>query len=91
MIGCFAEAETRAITVDHTELEDARWFSRDEVRAMLEKRHPDKLAAPIPMAIAHHLIKAWTGKAAARNRNERLCQSNSICIYEVDLVNTVTA
>ena len=65
MIGCFAEAETRAITVDHTELEDARWFPRDEVRAMLEKRHPDKLAAPIPMAIAHHLIKAWTGRGAS--------------------------
>ena len=59
MIGCFVEARGRAVTVDKVELEDARWFSRDEVRAMLEKRHPDGLAAPIPMAIAHHLIKAW--------------------------------
>ena len=59
MIGCFAEAESRTITVDRTELDDARWFMRDEVRAMLEKRHPDKLAAPVPMAIAHHLIKSW--------------------------------
>ena len=47
---------SRSIT---TELEDARWFPRDEVRAMLEKRHPNRLAAPIPMAIAHHLVKAW--------------------------------
>ena len=59
MIGCFAEAASRTITVDQVELEDARWFPRDEVRAMLEKRHPDRLAAPIPMAIAHHLIKGW--------------------------------
>lgn len=59
MIGCFAEAQSRAVTVDRTELDDARWFPRDEVRAMLEKRHPDKIAAPIPMAIAHHLLKAW--------------------------------
>ncbi|MGO9420922.1 NAD(+) diphosphatase [Roseiarcus sp.] len=59
MIGCFAEAESRTVTVDKVELEDARWFSRDEVRAMLEKRHPDRLSAPIPMAIAHHLVKAW--------------------------------
>ncbi len=59
MIGCFAEATTRDVKVDQVELEDARWFSRDETRAMLEKRHPDKVAAPIPMAIAHHLIKAW--------------------------------
>jgi NAD+ diphosphatase len=59
MIGCFVDAESRTIKVDQVELEDARWFARDEVRAMLEKRHPDRLAAPIPMAIAHHLIKAW--------------------------------
>jgi NAD+ diphosphatase len=51
MIGCFAQAESRTVKVDQVELEDARWFSRDEVRAMLEKRHPDRLAAPIPMAI----------------------------------------
>ncbi len=59
MIGCFAEAESRTVTVDRVELEDARWFPREEVRTMLEKRHPDRLSAPIPMAIAHHLIKAW--------------------------------
>ncbi len=59
MIGCFVEATNRTIVVDQVELEDARWFPRDEVRAMLEKRHPDKVAAPIPMAIAHHLIKRW--------------------------------
>jgi NAD+ diphosphatase len=59
MIGCFVEAQSRTITVDKVELEDARWFSREEVRSMLEKRHPDGIAAPIPMAIAHHLIKTW--------------------------------
>jgi NAD+ diphosphatase len=59
MIGCFAEAGSRTITVDKVELEDARWFSREEARAMLERRHPDGLSAPIPMAIAHHLIKSW--------------------------------
>ncbi len=59
MIGCFAEATSRAVTVDRTELEDARWFTREEVRAMFERRHPDRLAVPIKMAIAHHLLKAW--------------------------------
>ena len=59
MIGCFAEAESRTVTIDQVELEDARWFPRDEVRAMLAQRHPDRLAAPIPMAIAHHLVKRW--------------------------------
>ncbi|RBP08227.1 NAD+ diphosphatase [Roseiarcus fermentans] len=59
MIGCFVQATSRTVTVDHVELEDARWFSRDEALSMLEKRHPNGLAAPIPMAIAHHLLKAW--------------------------------
>ncbi|HEY1452359.1 MAG TPA: NAD(+) diphosphatase [Roseiarcus sp.] len=59
MIGCFAEARGRAVKVDHVELEDARWFSREETIAMLEKRHPDRIAAPMPMAIAHHLVKQW--------------------------------
>ncbi len=59
MIGCFVMAESRTVAVDKVELEDARWFSRDEVLTMLEKRHPDGLSAPIPMAIAHHLIKEW--------------------------------
>jgi NAD+ diphosphatase len=59
MIGCFAEAQGRAVKVDHVELEDARWFSREEAVAMLEKRHPERLAAPMPMAIAHHLLKQW--------------------------------
>jgi NAD+ diphosphatase len=59
MIGCFAHARGRAFEVDRVELEDARWFSRHETRALLERRHPDGLVAPIPMAIAHHLIKKW--------------------------------
>jgi NAD+ diphosphatase len=62
MIGCFAEAEDRSITVDHVELEDARWFSRDEAIALIERRHPDGLMAPTPMAIAHHLLKRWAYK-----------------------------
>jgi NAD+ diphosphatase len=59
MIGCHAEALTAAITVDRTELEDARWFPRDEVAAMLMHRHPDGLTATHPYAIAHHIIRAW--------------------------------
>src|SRR5450759_171008 len=40
MIGCHAEALTGEIVVDREELEDARWFSRDEVATMLTRRHP---------------------------------------------------
>ena len=59
MIGCLARASSLDIKPDDEELEDARWFSREEVRAMFEKRHPDGLMAPNRMAIAHHLLKFW--------------------------------
>ena len=59
MIGCLVEAASTAITVDRDELEDARWFTREEVVAMLEGRHPEGLTCPMPMAIAHHIVLAW--------------------------------
>jgi len=59
MIGCEGEAEGDALVLDRTELEDARWFSRDEVRQMLERTHPDGLATPPAMAIAHALVRSF--------------------------------
>jgi NAD+ diphosphatase len=59
MIGCVAEALSREIVVDTKELEDARWFSRDEVASMLLRRHAGGLTTPPPVAIAHHIIRAW--------------------------------
>lgn len=59
MIGCLTLAESEEIQIDGKELEDARWFDRDEVRAMFDKRHPDGLLAPNRMAIAHHLLRYW--------------------------------
>lgn len=58
MIGLLGEAESEAITIDPSELEDARWFRRDEVLKMLDGSHPAGLQVPPPMAIAHHLIRA---------------------------------
>ena len=62
MIGCFARATTREVLLDHDELEDARWFSREEALAMFEKRHPEGLLAPARMAIANHLLRVWLGR-----------------------------
>ena len=59
MIGCFAKAETRCLTIDRTELEDARWFSRQEARALLDGSHPDELRAASPFSIAHHLLRRF--------------------------------
>ncbi len=58
MIGFLAEAETEEIRVDRAELDDARWFTRDVVRAALERGH-EELTLPPVQAIAHHLIRAW--------------------------------
>ena len=47
------------IVVDHSELEDARWFDRAEAALMLKRVHPDGLTGPHPFAIAHHLLGRW--------------------------------
>ena len=59
MIGCGARATSDEIVVDKTELEDARWFTRDEVTLMHSRTHPDGMFAAHPFAIAHHLIGRW--------------------------------
>jgi NAD+ diphosphatase len=59
MIGCVTEALGREIVLDDKELEAARWFSRDEAASMLLRRHAGGLTTPPPVAIAHHIIRAW--------------------------------
>lgn len=59
MIGCTARATNEDIIVDHSELEDARWFDRTEATLMIRRQHPDGLAGPHPFAIAHHLLGRW--------------------------------
>jgi NAD+ diphosphatase len=65
MIGCHAEAQSREIVIDKTELDDARWFTRGEVALMLAGRHPQGLTAPPPIAIAHHIMRAWVEREVA--------------------------
>jgi NAD+ diphosphatase len=59
MIGCTARATNDDVIVDHSELEDARWFDRAEATLMIKRQHPDGLAGPHPFAIAHHLLGRW--------------------------------
>jgi len=58
MIGCIAETKKADIIVDEKELENARWLTREEVRLMLERKHPENLTASMPHAIAHLVITA---------------------------------
>lgn len=58
MIGCHARALSAVINRDEEEMSDVRWFTRDEVLRALRDENPD-LKVPGPIAIAHHIIKAW--------------------------------
>ncbi len=58
MIGAIAEAQDTQINLDQVELEHARWFSFDEIKLMLQRKHPEGLSASHPYAIAHHVIEA---------------------------------
>lgn len=61
MIGCHAMADDDTLTIDHTELEEARWFTRaqlEEARAA-GAEGTDSLVFPRSVAIAHHLVTWW--------------------------------
>lgn len=59
MMGCLAETEDEAITLDKTELEDGRWFSREEARQLIENTHPQGLFCPPSASIASLLLRDW--------------------------------
>lgn len=67
MIGCHAYAEDSAITIDVTELEDARWFTRAEVAEAMEAigrgEVGEAFGAPPPSAIAHVLLRWWLDRS----------------------------
>ncbi|MGE4126844.1 MAG: NAD(+) diphosphatase [Hyphomicrobiaceae bacterium] len=56
MIGCVATAAHHPLSIDQTELQDARWFDRAELRAMLAGQHDGGLWLPGPHAIARWLV-----------------------------------
>lgn len=58
MVGLILQAATDEITVDETELEEARWFTRAEARAIIAGTH-EGVFAPPEMAVAHHILKVW--------------------------------
>ena len=64
MIGCTCITDDPALTIDETELDDARWFTRAELEEARNAgdRGSDLLIFPRPFAIAHHLIAWWLDK-----------------------------
>jgi NAD+ diphosphatase len=62
MIGCFGEALTEEIRIDPSELQDALWLPRADVRACFSgdgATADGRIEIPPADAIAHHLLKTW--------------------------------
>ncbi|WP_294006313.1 NAD(+) diphosphatase [Sphingomonas sp.] len=59
MIGTHATAIGDSLTIDHNELDDARWFTRDEVLSALAGESAAPFQAPPHSAIARTLLEHW--------------------------------
>tara|TARA_R110002110_G_scaffold33595_8_gene115129 strand:- start:1266 stop:2210 length:945 start_codon:yes stop_codon:yes gene_type:complete len=59
MIGCMAVAENDGFEVDGIELSEGRWFTREEVKAVLAGKGDGSFWLPPPFAIAHQLVKTF--------------------------------
>ncbi|MDE1467903.1 NAD(+) diphosphatase [Aurantiacibacter sp. D1-12] len=60
MIGCHGFASGRELVIDTTEMEDVRWFTREEVaEAMANAPDGKAFRAPPKEAIAHTLLAWW--------------------------------
>lgn len=58
MMGLMADVENADAAPDQTELEEVRWFTKEEAQQLI-KGELEGVFAPPPLAIAHQLIKAW--------------------------------
>jgi NAD+ diphosphatase len=64
MIGLIAEVSDDVVALDEEEIVEAVWLSKDEARAALSggvEKDGRTIWTPPPIAIAHHLLKAWAG------------------------------
>jgi NAD+ diphosphatase len=60
MVGFYAEAKSFTIDHDRNELEDCRWFTRDEAARLIERREGE-LMSPPGGTIANGLLRDWVG------------------------------
>jgi len=58
MMGVVCEADSEELTINKSELEDAKWFTKDEVQAVYNKTGDAFLRLP-RFTIAHHLLRHW--------------------------------
>ncbi|MBO3677331.1 NAD(+) diphosphatase [Streptomyces sp. NEAU-YJ-81] len=63
MLGFMAQATSSRIQVDGEEIHEARWFSRDDLRAAIES---GEVLPPSGISIAARLIELWYGEPLPR-------------------------
>ncbi|XP_056146266.1 peroxisomal NADH pyrophosphatase NUDT12 [Lampris incognitus] len=61
MIGCLAVAMSTDIRVDENEIEEARWFTRQQVIDSLFQGANPAFTVPPRQTIAHQLVRHWIG------------------------------
>lgn len=59
MIACIAQTDDPALTLDTTEIEEANWFTADEVAAAMADAPDALFIAPPRFAVAHDLLRYW--------------------------------
>jgi NAD+ diphosphatase len=59
MLSFMARATSAVINVDREEIEEARWFSLEDLRAAFES---GEVLPPYGISIAARLIELWYGK-----------------------------
>jgi NAD+ diphosphatase len=60
MLGFYAKASSFDIDVDQDEIAEARWFTREDVRALVEA---GTMALPGAISISRRLIEGWYGES----------------------------
>ena len=75
MLGFHGTAEPeRPLRLDPEEIDEAHWFTRDDVAAMIagDYRHPEtgvRMGLPMPSSIALYLIEQWLEDSPAKGFN----------------------
>lgn len=62
MMGFIADARSREINLDPTEIEDARWVSRHEINEIRNGAKNENLILPPKFTIARQLIERWAAR-----------------------------
>lgn len=68
MIGCFATAINETLQINQQELEDARWFHKEEIQQMVDGNSSFSIP-PKDLSISQYLIRKWLAN----------CEKHSLC------------